>query len=213
MRIVAILMLFCAVSGRAVVLDRIAVVVGKHVIKTSDVERDIRVTDFLNQEPLNFSKQARRQAAERLVDQSVIRTEVATGGYSRATDSDAEALWNQILHQRFGGVKTRMIAELQRYGLTEDQLREQLLWQLTVLKFIQQRFQPGVVVSDDDIHTYYNQHLAELRRQYPRDSSFDTLEPKIRAELEGEAVNRDFEAWLPQARKRATVDFHEEAFQ
>lgn len=212
MRIAPFLFLLSALIARGVVIDRIAVVVGKHVIKSSDVERDLRLTQFLNQEPLNLAAPVRRQAADRLVDQDVIRGEIAAGGYSRAHDSDAEALLRQIQRDRFGGTEARMTAELSRYGLTEEALRNQLLWQLTVLKFIQQRFQPGVSVSDDDVRAYYDQHIADLRRQYPRDNTFAALEPKIRSLLEGEAVNRDFETWLDEARKRTKIEYHQEAF-
>ena len=213
MRLAALLLFAISCCGRAVVLDRIAVVVGKYVIKTSDIDRDLRLTEFLNQEPLNLSAAARKQSADRLVDQELIRAEISANGYSRATDSDADALLHQIEHDRFGNVEARMTAELQRYGLTKDELRSQLLWQLTVLKFIQQRFQPGVVVSDEAVKAYYDQHQADLRRQYPRDNNFQTLEPKVRSLLEGEAVNHDFENWLAAARKRTTVQYHQGAFQ
>ncbi|HVW11144.1 MAG TPA: hypothetical protein VHC90_21310, partial [Bryobacteraceae bacterium] len=73
----------------AVVLDRTAVVVGNRAIKLSDVDRDIRVTSFLNRTAIDTSPAARRKAAERLVDQSVIRDEISTGDYQRATDAEA----------------------------------------------------------------------------------------------------------------------------
>ena len=47
---------------------------------------------------------------------------------------------------------------MKRYGLTEPKLREQLLWQLTVLQFIDERFRGGVVVTDDDVRDYYDEH-------------------------------------------------------
>jgi hypothetical protein len=210
----AILLLTCTAAwGSAVVIDRIAVVVGKSVIKSSDIERDLRLTEFLNREPLSLSLQARRQAAERLIDQQIIRTEIAAGGYSRATDADAEAMLVRLQRDRFGAAESRMRAELERYGLTKDQLRQELLWQLTVLRFIQQRFQPGVVVADQDVRTYYDQHLADLKRENPGNSSFAALEPKIHDLLAGQGVNHDFEDWLSRARQRTHIDYHQAAFQ
>ena len=88
-----------------------------------------------------------------------------------------------------------------------------MLWQITVLQFINQRFSGGVVVSDAEIHTYYDQHLAELKRQYPKDDSFEALSPAIRATLEGQRTNQDFDAWLDEARKNYRVEFKQEAFQ
>ena len=39
-----------------------------------------------------------------------------------------------------------MRQDLNQYGVTEDELHDALLWQLTVLRFIDERFRPGVMV-------------------------------------------------------------------
>jgi hypothetical protein len=104
-------------------------------------------------------------------------------------------------------------AALNAYGITEDQLRAHLLWQLTVIRFIDQRFRPGVLVSDEEVRAYYDQHLADLKRQYPGNNSFEALAPKIRASLEGERINKSFAEWLDQARKRTRIEYREAAFQ
>ena len=213
MRRLVLLLMLGSVSSAVVVLDRMAVIVGKHVIKTSDIDWDLRVTEFLNREPLNFTPKAKRQSAERLIDQEVIRQEIVTGNYRRPADSDAAALLNNLRRDRFGGSDVRMREELQRYGITEDQLHAQLLWQLTVLRFIDQRFRPAVIVSDEEVHTYYTQHLAELRRQYPDNYSFETLEPKIRSLLEAQRINENFNQWLEEARKRYRIEYRQEAFE
>lgn len=213
MRTAILLLTSLGILEGAVLIDRIAVVVGKSVIKSSDIERDLRLTEFLNRQPLNLSAEARRKAAERLIDQQMIRTEIATGSYSRATDADAEAMVTRLQRDRFGAASARMSAELERYGITRAELRQQLLWQLTVLRFIQQRFQPGVVVADEDVHAYYNAHLSDLKRENPSNSSFAALEPKIRDLLTGEDVNKDFETWLGRARQRTNIEYHQEAFQ
>ena len=207
------LLLIASLSSAVVVLDRMAVIVGKHVIKTSDVDWDLRVTEFLNREPLNFSPKAKKQSAERLIDQEIIRQEIVTGNYRRPPDSDAAALEAQLKRDRFAGSDVRMREALQRYGITEDQLRTQLLWQLTVLRFIDERFRPAVIVTDEEVRAYYDQHLADLHRQYPEDNSFEALEPKIRSLLEGQRINEAFNQWLEGARKRARIEYRQEAFQ
>lgn len=200
------------VSG-AVVLDRIAVIAGTHVIKLSDLDRDIRLTDFLNRAPLNLNTSAKRQAAERLITQDIIRDEIVNGGYRRARDSQAAQMEADLLRDRYGGSEQRLDAALRQYALTEPELRKELLWQLTVLQFIDQRFRGGVVVTDADVRSYYDQHLAELKRQYPKDDSLEAMTPKIRATIEGQRINQDFDAWLDDARKNYHVEFKEGAFQ
>lgn len=197
----------------AVILDRIAVIAGTHVIKLSDIDRDIRLTDFLNRVPLNFSATAKRESAERLITQDIIRDEIVNGGYRRPAEAEAAQLEADLRRDRFGASEQRLEAGLQRYGLTEPELRQELLWQITVLQFIDQRFRGGVLVTDTDIRTYYDQHLAELKRESPKDTSFDALAPKIRSALEGEQINKAFDDWLDEARQNYHVEFKQGAFE
>jgi hypothetical protein len=213
MRRLILLLLMTGAASAVVVLDRMAVIAGKHVIKSSDIDWDLRVTAFLNRQPLTVSEQAKRQSAERLIDQEIIRQDIVTGNYKRPPDGDAEALESQLKRDRFGGSAPRMREALQRYRITEEQLRAQLLWQLTVLRFIDQRFRPAVIVTDEEVRAYYDQHLTDLRRQYPQDNSFEALQPKVRALLEGERINEAFTQWLEQARKRTRIEYRQEAFQ
>ncbi len=209
--IIFIISLVFGMQG-AVVIDRIAAIVGKHAIKTSDIDRDLRVTDFLNRMPLDLGGTAKRQSANRLVDQAIIRDAIATGGYNRATDAEAGNMLASIRRERYAGSDAHLRQALMRYGLSENDLREQLLWQLTVLKFIDERFRPGVMVTDQEVRTYYDQHLTELRRENPANSSLPALEQKVRSIVEGAEVNKLFDAWLDQARKDQKVEFKAEAF-
>ncbi len=52
-----------AASAQSVVIDRIAIVVNNSIIKDSDIARDLRLTDFLNGDPLNLDPEARKKAA------------------------------------------------------------------------------------------------------------------------------------------------------
>ncbi len=208
----ATICLLCCSVGYAVVLDRIAVVVGKQVIKQSELVRDLRVTAFLNREPLDLSSSAKRRAAERLVDQANIRREIANGGYQRPADSEALSLYGGIRQDRFGGSDTTMLAALSKYGLTRQELIQALLWQLTVLRFIDERFRTGVLVTDEDIESYYQQHSSELKKQ-SGETSLDKLAPKIRELLEGERVNQNFTAWLDEQRKETPAEFKPAAFE
>jgi parvulin-like peptidyl-prolyl isomerase len=204
---------FTALLPGAVVLDRIAVVVNKHAIKLSDIQHQLRLTEFINSQPLDLGAAARKQAADHLIDQAVIRDEIALEGYNRATDAQATSMLEQIRKNRFAGSDARLRASLERYGLTENELHEHLLWQMTVLDFIDQRFRPGVLVSDDDVRKYYDSHLDALKKQHPADFSFEKLAPEIRTLLEGQQVNQQFDVWLDESRKNARIQYLNGAFQ
>jgi hypothetical protein len=206
-------LLICCSGMAAVVIDRIAVVVDKHVIKTSDIEREVRVAEFLNRAPLDTGLPVKRQAAERLIDQTVIREEMEKGGYSKSSAGEVDGLVKRMLAERFGDSAARFQQELTRYGLTESQLRLQLQWQMDVLAFLDQRFRPGVLVADDQVKSYYDQHRADLERQFPQLKTYEALEPKIRTSLEGEQLNKNFEDWVAAARKRDRIVYRQEAFQ
>ncbi len=193
----------------AVIIDRIAVIVGNAIVKDSDIDRDIRVVGFLNDRPLNFSTAARKQAASRLIDQVLIRREIRIGDYPVATPQEADRQLEALNKQRF---KSNAAFEqaLQRYGLTNLELRMQFQWQLTVLRFVDTRFKPAVLITDDQIEKYYREHAAALHRQYPG-KSLDDLHDQIRDVLTGDEVNRQFFAWLDDQRKSAKIVFREES--
>lgn len=197
----------------AVVLDRIAVIAGTRAIKTSDLDRDVRLTQFLNRDPLSITSATKHEAAERLITQDMIRQEMASGGYRRPAEMQAAELEAELCRDRFGNSSARMTETLHKYGLTKNELRERLLWQITVLQFIDQRFRAGVVVTDDDIRKYYDEHSAELRKQQPGDGSLEALTPKIKALLEGQRIDQAFNDWLDQTRQRYRVEYKKEAFE
>jgi len=203
----ALLMLFAPCLVEAVIIDRIAVVVGNSIIKDSDIDRDIRVTSFLDGQTLNLNAAKRKDAVGHLVDQVFIRREIQIGSYPIATLQDADAQLNQLKRQRFQ-TQAAYSQSLQRYGLTELELRTQFQWQLTVLKFIDTRFKPAVLVGDDEIEKYYKEHAAALRRQYPG-KSLDDLRDKIRDILTAEGVNQQFFSWLDEQRSNTKIQYLE----
>lgn len=205
---IAILLVLVNVTALAVIIDQIAVIVGDSIVKDSDITRDIRVTDFLNDQRLDFSASARRKAANRLIDQIFIRKEIDLGNYPTATLQEADKQLDNLKAQRFK-TETAFHQALRRYGLTELDLRTQFQWQLTVLRFIDARFKPAVVVTDSEITQYYQEHEAALDRAEPG-KSLNDLQNQIRDTLTAEKVNQQFFAWLDQQRKNAKIRFCEE---
>jgi hypothetical protein len=212
-RFTCTLLLFAGLVRGAEVIDRIAVIVGKRAIKTSDIDRELRVSSFLNRQPVSESPENRHKVAERLIDQELVRQDLLNGQYSQPTEEDAGDFLQQLRRDRFGGSETRLRADLERYGLKEDQLRGYLLWQLTVLRFIDQRFRNAVQVTDDEIAAYYQERWAELQKAYPQNSGLQALAPKIRESLTGERINQAFEEWLAETRHGVRIEYRQQAFQ
>jgi peptidyl-prolyl cis-trans isomerase SurA len=210
-RLLVVLSLTSMLIG-AVVVDRVAIVVGKRVIKASDIDRDLRAAQFVNGEPLDLSPPAKKKIADRLIIQELIRQEIQNGGYSQPTQQDVNAFSRQLIRDRFSGSDAKYRAALSGYGLSEDQVRDYLRWQLTVLRFIEERFRPGVLVTDEDIRAYYEEHRAELQKAHPQNNTFEALAPKIREIIAGERVNEAFDQWLDEMRRRTRIEYREAAF-
>ena len=136
-------------AARADVVDRIAVAVGNRAIKESQIDRDIRLTDFLNGAPLDESAASKRKAADRLIDQTVIRSEMAKGSYPTPSDAEVNATLAKIKQARFHNDADYQQA-LKTYGITEQELKAQIAFQLQVVRFVDLRFAKGSLKADND---------------------------------------------------------------
>jgi hypothetical protein len=191
--------------AQAVIVDRIAIIAGKKIIKDSDIVNDLRVTAFLNQQPLSFTSAARKQSANRLLDQCFIRAEVDSGDYPIATVEEAQNTLNGLIKSRYrtdAAYKTALAS----YGISESELKERLLWQLTVLRFIDARFKSSAsYVTDEEIRQYYEAHKQQFG------SDLNAARPKIEETLAGERTNKAFYDWLDRKRKAATIRYLEDS--
>jgi hypothetical protein len=122
---------------RAEVYDGVAVSIGTRAIKTSQMERDVRLTAFLNGSPLRFSAEEKHKAADRLIDQMLIREEMAKARV--ATSLNADVVFDRIKRTRFASAAEYQHA-LEVYGISEADLKAHLAWQLAVLAFVDVRF-------------------------------------------------------------------------
>ena len=183
----AVLLLLLGGLCPAAVVDRVAVVIDKKVITETEVLDELRLTEFLNNQPLDLSPAARRAAAEHLVDQELIRRDLQNSGYPQPSPSEADALLRKFRQERFHSMAEYQAA-LQKYGITEEQLKQRLLWQLTVLRFTDLRFRP-------------------LQTDTPSQSADRA------ADGTANSADQQLDAWLKQARSDSKIAFKPEAFQ
>ena len=144
------LAVFCLLltSATADVMDRIAVAVGNKAIKESQIDRDIRLTAFLNGTPLESGGGSKRRAADRLVDQTVIRLEMVKGSYPAASDAEVKEVLAKIKQARFH-TNAEYEQSLRSYGITEPELKSHIAWQIQVLRFVEVRFAPRAAAGDN----------------------------------------------------------------
>ncbi len=198
--------LFTALLAHGAIIDRIAILAGKHPILDSAINREIRVTSFLNHETPDFSLESRKKAASRLIDQELIREQIRTGGYPVAPENETEQMLAEIKKDRFASEAAYKRA-LAQAGISQDELKDRLAWQLTVLRFIDARFRPAATISDEEIQRYYNAHRSELG------PDLEAVRQKIIDQLTGERVNTLLDEWLKQTRAETRIEYLEKTLQ
>jgi hypothetical protein len=202
--------LLMSLPASSVVIDQISILVENSIVKQSDIERNIRVTSFLNGESPDFTRPSRKKAADRLIDQIFIRRETEVGGYPSATLQEADRQLAKLKQERFRSDAVYQ-RTLQTYGISELDLRWEFAWQLTILRFVEVRFKPATIVSDEEVQKYFDAHVREFRRANPRKSTVDDFRQQIDDILSGEKVNQQFFAWLDEKRKDAKIQIREES--
>lgn len=205
------LLMGCVPAGRAEIIDRLAVSVGNAVITESEIDVEIRMASFLNGEQPDFTPASRRKAADRLVEQKLIRREVQLSRYPAPAKSEIEPMLKRTVAGFPDPAAFR--AALEKYGITEQELLAHLAWQMTFLRFIDVRFRPGIQVTDQEIQDYYNKVLLPAARNPGEKVTLEAARDKIEEILTAQRVDRDLNQWLRGARQRARVEYREDAFQ
>jgi len=203
-----------AAVAHAEIIDRIAVSVGNSVITASDLDREVRVTALLNSMPPDFTPASKRATAERLIEQKLIRREIELSRYPTPDAATVEPVLEESRKTHFKSDDDfrRALAE---YGITEQDVKDQLLWQLTLLRFIEVRFRPGVQATDQDIRDYFEKVVKPAAEAaHPGEPvMLDDYRDKIEEALTGQRADRELDSWLKETRKRTEIVFHEELFQ
>jgi parvulin-like peptidyl-prolyl isomerase len=183
--------LVAAASLQAGVIDRVAVVVGKQVITESEVDEEVRITEFENQEPLDLSPAKRQEAAERLVDQQLIRNEIELENVPPPSASETNQVIENFRRQHFAS-EGQLQAALRKYGITREQLQQHLLWQAQAVQFVDFRFRGPAPA--------------------PPVQSANRLKPGAPPPPAG-SDDPQLENWLKDARSQIRIEFKKEAFQ
>lgn len=201
---VALFRLAMPAAIRAEVVDRIAIIVGRQVITTSQIDTEVRVTAFLSGQPKPaVTDTLKREAAARLIEQTLVRREIELTRFPTPKPEEAKPLFEQAM--RIHG--DNFAAALREAGLSDEDLNQHLLWQLTLLRFVQYRFQPGVSVSDNEIRDLYNQESARLKSQGKSTPPFEEARKDLEAALTERHVDEALERWLVEQRGQTAILF------
>ena len=210
LRRLAILLLPCLCQ--AVIIDRIVVAVGKQVITETELELTVRLTAFLNQQPADLSAESRRKTVERLIEQKIVLQELEFTRFPRPSAEEVEERRHNIVSLRFGEDAAAYRAALEKYGVSEQDFRRYLQWQMTFFSFIDFRFRPSVQITDAEIEDYFKTRILPLAQKANPGKTITLEEYRERIEriLMARRSEVEMQTWLADARKRTTVEYRDQ---
>jgi hypothetical protein len=204
-RLLGALGVLCALVVGADVVDKILVTVGKQVITLSDVRMQHRLECFFGGtevKPLDESGTA--AILDRLIDQALIRREMAEGAFPPADAAIVEQQLQEIRkkYPDAGAWK----AALDRYALSEGDLRRLVQFQADVQSFIDVRIRPGLQVTPEAAARHYQeQFLPEARRRGATEPAFSEVREQIVRLLLEQEVNVKLASMLQELRSRTEI--------
>ncbi|HWR50003.1 MAG TPA: hypothetical protein VN428_02780 [Bryobacteraceae bacterium] len=194
------------------IIDRVAVTVEDRVITESELRKEIRVMAFLDGAQPDLSGANRRKAAERLVEQYLMRREMRFTRYPEPEPEEIAAQMEQV-RARFKS-EGDYRAALDRAGITEADVREAITRALAVVHFIDLRFRPEVQALEPELMEYFQKEClpAWKKTHSGPDPTFDELRSECEEAMVSQRVDQRVEDWLKEVRGRSRIHFEEDAF-
>ena len=202
-------LLLVAVLAPAQVVDRMVAVVNKHVILESELDQATRVEFLLQRKPIATLTAADRVAMlDRLIERSLLDQQIMNPGMLDPTPQELAAKVKEV---RAGipaaGTDAQWKVLLSSYGLTQEDLEEQLTDQVRILRFIDLRFRGLVRVDTSAIETYYQQtFLPEVRRRNAPEPKLEEVSDKIEQILIEQRIDELLNNWLKTLRAQAHIE-------
>jgi hypothetical protein len=194
-----------------VIIDRIAASVDNRVITQSEVDRQIRVTAFQDGIPPDLSTKHKQAVIETLIDQKLILRDLENSRYPLPDPTELNPAIAEFKKEHFPS-EAAYQQTLAKYGISDQDFRDLLLWQRTLLSFIEMRF-TGEQVSDPEIRDYFAKSVKPAAEAaHPgQPVTIEEYRAQIEQKLEGERTDRQLDAWLKSTRRRAQIVIHKEA--
>lgn len=201
-KLAVVLLLLSLSILHAEVVDRVAIAVGRHVITQSHLDTEVKVTAFLSGGSTKVdAAAARKQAAGRLIQQTLIRREIEITRFPMPKPEDAQPLFEQIRVAH----GENFAKDLQAAGLDPQDLADHLLWQLTLMRFVLYRFQPGISIGEEEISNYYEKQLPKWAAEGKSAPPLEKIAKEIENLLTQQRVDVALDTWLAEQRGQTQI--------
>ena len=209
MRFQLVILLLLAASAPAQVVDRMVAVVNKQVILESELDQATRVEFLLQGKAIGQLAATDRIATlERLIDRSLLDQQIVDPAMLNPSAEDLAAKMKEIRDGLPGaGSEERWKAILNGYGLTQQDVEDQLTSQFRILRFIDLRFRGLVQVDRDAIAAYYqDRFLPEVRKRNVAEPKLSEVSDKIEQILAEQRIDGLLNNWLKTLRAQAHIE-------
>ena len=204
-----VVILLLAGIVQAQVVDRMVAVVNKHIILESELDQAARVEFLLQGKPIDRMTPADRAAVlDRLVDRSLLDQQIVNPAMLDPTPEELSAKIKEVRSAiPDSATDERWNAILADYGLTQQDVQEQLTSEFHILRFIDLRFRGLVRVEKSNITAYYQDHfLPEVRKRHAPEPKLSEVSDKIEQILAEQSIDHLLSDWLKTLRAQAHIE-------
>ena len=204
-----VLVLLLAGFAQAQVVDRMVAAVNNRVILESELDQATRVEFLLQGKSVDKITPADRNTVlERLIDRSLLDQQIVNPSMLDPTPEELVAKIKEVRSEVPNAATDELWnAVLAGYGLTQQDLEEQLTSEFRILRFIDLRFRGLVHVEKDAIAAYYqDKFLPEVRKRNASEPKLAEVSDKIEQILTEQSIDALLTDWLKTLRAQAHIE-------
>ena len=191
-------------------LDRMVAIVNDDLILDSDVNEELRLQAF---DPYRSqSELSPTRAIERLINRTLILQQLRLQPVEQPSDAEVNKQIEELRRDIPACSKYQCETEagwhrfLADHGFTEESFFARWKERMTVLSFVDERFQMGVNIQPDQIQSYYEKTLVpQYQRQHVPAPKMVTISDQIREVLLQQQVSNLLQDWLKSLRAQGSV--------
>ncbi|HEY6968268.1 MAG TPA: SurA N-terminal domain-containing protein [Candidatus Angelobacter sp.] len=201
-----VLATFTACSAQ--VVDRMVAVVNRQVILQSELEQTAHVECLLQGKPLDELTAAEMQAVlDRMIDQALLQQQIVNTAIMDPAPQEISSHLREARAQIPGAATDdQWRGLLNSYGVTQQDVENQIAAQLRILRFIDLRFRTLARVDRAAISNYYTEKLLpELRKQGAPEPPLEQVSGKIEKILTEQRIDELLSSWLQTLRSQARI--------
>jgi parvulin-like peptidyl-prolyl isomerase len=140
-----------------------------------------------------------------LIEQWIVQTEATASHFPQPAQSEVDREMARLREQYADTAKYE--SHLSELGLSADEVRQMLVRQIYVERYIDYRFRPSVQIQPADIEAYYNKELLpELAKKNQPAPARAAVEEQIREVLTQRGISDLTTKWLDDTKTKLKIE-------